>query len=244
MNNQYVTNTPVSNNTPQAINRESAHYLRWLLMIISLMMLIWFGATQLIVRKISVVGSAKVNVKAEKAKVIIAYANQQPSYDLAESIGKQEYSNIMNQINSIGVSSVKEVMGRVVKSSSDNYQYITGAEFELNDMQKVVVVSNIISNTQAEIVNIIYYPSDSKKIENDLYQLAIKEAEESAKSIALASRGRVGQVLNVVPSNVETVVGSTVRAIGADTSEGVFDVIEMKKELAVTFRLKTWWVLW
>ena len=179
-------------------------------------------------RFIRIIGNAKKELSADKAKVQITISEQKASKynENAKDISFEEtYNSVLTELSKIGIEEHElqlVIQGKgYSRATSKNYYIIT-------DFEQLEMISNIqVEGFRVKQISYLFDISD-ENLETELSLLAINDAKRKAKAICDEINMKVGKILNIEVKE---------SSYGTDKIENKKEDIIKSYRVAITFKL-------
>lgn len=194
-------------------------------------------------RTVSTVGIGKKSFAAVSAKISFVYYTQSATKTEVAARGKDEFSALLTNLQSIGVGSISQGTSQIVPVSTTAFEFRQGGLIEVSELTRIkYILQSLEGMNNVLVVQTNFLPADEGAVSSDLYSEAMRDAQTKAKQIAAFSKGRLGKVLYVTEVSAADSSGTSVTQSNnqSSASEGVVDSsnIELQKNLTVTFELE------
>lgn len=191
----------------------------------------------------SVTGIGEVSVPAENAVLTFTLASTKASSNEAVTEVKNNISNVKNSLKNFGVgdSDVYESQAAVIPVES-GFQATVNMGLKVNSISSLDQLTTSLYGMGAVIVSQPQLSvKDSQKIEDEVYQMALKDAKSKANKIALKNWKLVKKI--VLIQEGQTPVTTTVTKQASDVDQVELNVdqttglIKFSKVLSVSYKL-------
>lgn len=198
---------------------------------------------------ITVTGVGEVSAPAENAVLTFSLASNKDNPNDAVTLVKENVKKIKESLKNFGVgdSDVYESQATVVPAGavvagSTGFQASTSMGLKINSVSNLDSLTAALYGLGATVVSQPQLSvKDSKKVESEAYQLALKDAKSKANSVALKNWKLIKKIVLIQES--QTPVTTTVTKQASDIDSAELDVdpntglIKFSKVLSVSYKL-------
>ena len=229
--------------------------------IASAALLLFFGASALYnnffgeTRTITVTGIGRKTAQAEKATLSFSFAYSSTSESQVISQGEERFNNIISEITKFQPDEIDKNSYQVVDNSRNtlgsngsltragSFQYVNAAQITTTKLDTVNdIVKTLYDAGATQVTQVRYLPKNEDKFDQELRELAVKDAKSNARKMARASGAWLGSALNIQEAGSNGETGTSVNALTNNGEEG-FDLtsigeIELESAVVVTYQLR------
>ena len=187
-----------------------------------------FSYAQSTERFIRIIGNAKKELSADKAKIQITISEQKASKhkENSKDISFEEtYNSVITELSNIGI----EESDLELVIQNKGYSRVTSKSYYvITDFEKLEMISNIkVEGFRVKQISYLFDISD-ENLETELSLLAINDAKRKAKAICDEIDMEVGKILNIEVKE---------SSYGTDKIENKKEDIIKSYRVAITFKL-------
>ena len=215
-------------------------YLSYLLAVLLLIITYSWITSPLVM---SVTGVGEVSVPAENAVLTFTLASNKVSPSEAVTDVKNNITNVKNSLKNLGIgdSDVYESQVAVTPSES-GFQATVNMGLKVNSISNLDQLTTSLYGMKAIVVSQPQLSvKDSQKVQDEVYQIALKDAKSKANKMALKNWKLIKKIVLIQESETPTTTSITKQANEADQTELNIDsstgLIKFSKVLSVTYKL-------
>jgi uncharacterized protein YggE len=215
-------------------------YLSYLLAVLLLIFTYSWITSPLVM---SVTGVGEVSVPAENAVLTFTLASNKVSPSEAVTDVKNNITNVKNSLKNLGIgdSDVYESQVAVTPSES-GFQATVNMGLKVNSISNLDQLTTSLYGMKAIVVSQPQLSvKDSQKVQDEVYQIALKDAKSKANKMALKNWKLIKKIVLIQESETPTTTSITKQANEADQTELNIDsstgLIKFSKVLSVTYKL-------
>lgn len=198
---------------------------------------------------ITVTGIGEVSAPAENAVITFTLSSVKDIPSDAVNDVKKSATNVKESLKSFGVgdsdvyeSQVTVVPAGAVITGANGFQATISMGLKINTISNLDSLTTSLYGSGAQVVSQPQLSvEDSKKLEREAYQLALKDAKTEANSVALKNWKFIKKIVLIQESQTPTTTTVTKQASDIDSAELNVDpntgLIKFSKVLSVSYKL-------
>jgi len=201
--------------------------------------------TPRVTRSVTVVGTGKKTVIADKAIITYVVSINSQDKTLVTSVGENLDGSITRELRALGITNFKvvpyqvtpqynRISGVVDTSSIRGYQYASGGQITVEGQQNITKALAVLSKENITIAQTRYVPDDEKLVESEVRSLAIEDARMKAEAMAKSARANLGKIITLTEQPNSGQSGTAVSSSNPQTGSE----IEIQSSITATFEVK------
>lgn len=200
---------------------------------------------------ITVTGIGEQTVKPAKAIVSFSVVYESTDRALAITQGEERFNNIISQIQQYSVENVDKNAYQIIDNSqsvigdsglqrTNRFQYANAARITISDLNAVPdLIKSLYDSGATTVTQVRYLPEDEERVDNQIRELAVKDAKDKARRMARASGASLGPVVTIQEAASTGETGTPVNTFGSNNSSlNEIGEIELQSVVVVSYRLR------
>lgn len=198
---------------------------------------------------ITVTGVGEVSAPAENAVLTFSLASNKDNPNDAVTLVKENVKKVKESLKNFGVgdsdvyeSQITVVPAGAVVAGAAGFQATVSMGLKVNSITSLDSLTSALYGMGAQVVSQPQLSvKDSKKVDQEAYQLALKDAKSKANSVALKNWKLIKKIVLIQESQTPTTTTVTKQADDIDSAELNVDpntgLIKFSKVLSVSYKL-------